>query len=145
MTSPERRNGPTLEYAYDIEGHSIAISAAQAKGELVKTFYISGKITKHLEAGLDWYVLEGGYTFYAGNCNEELMQGLIHGQKLQTLHIMRSLTARPDVFWGRNMVIIAAVLLQDRDRSVLYKSPGFNLEKWREGRTGDGCKCSQIR
>ena len=140
MTSPERSNSPTLRYAYDIEGHSIAINTAQAKNELAMgIIHFFGEIEEYVEAGLGWYVFGEKMVFYASDCNNKIIQGLIYKSKPQrlALYAIQTLVTRPDVLWGRNNLLVATLGLVG-DESVLYKSPGFSLEKWLERRFGNG-------
>lgn len=134
MTLLERRNS-CLKYAYDIEGQALAARTIQEKGELMQHSSYSiyfDEIEKYNEAGCDWYVLPTGMVLYAGDCNEDLMQTFIHNRtlNLQRLHIIETLITMPDVFWGKQRALVAAVLLDDE--RILYKSPGFNLEAYQK-------------
>lgn len=137
MSLPEmkiRNNHPFL-YAYDIEGQALAVSTSQAMNELMQYPLYShyfGAIQKCREANCGWYIFPTGMVLYDRDCDEDLMRSFIFSDTLKRrpLHVIRTPTARPEVFWGRQMQIVAAVLLDDE--RVLYRSPGFNLEAYKK-------------
>ena len=122
-----------LRFAYNPEAQQIAVQEAQARGLLyeVARQVLPSKISKIAEAGLEWYVMwRNGGKLLSDDCDELLLRELkLHEGRVYNLTFIVG-DHRPDVCFGRPDRVIAAVLT--KDNRVVYRSPGFNLEAYKQ-------------
>ena len=112
-------------YAYEPEGQAIGVMQAQAEGKLVSRVSINSRFRVIVEEGLSWVVI-----------NDEKLLTLDCDLTLIPELALREITVisapsqvRPDIAFGRQEHLVAAVLVGEK---VFYRSPGFNLARFRE-------------
>lgn len=116
-------------YAYNPEGQAIATREAQENNDfLSSTYYFDGFSIKR-EFNLDWVVMgNNAIMLLDHNFSKELLYRLKKGDELVKISARR--TRFPDE-QGNLKTPIAAILYKDE---ILYRSPGFDFESYREGR-----------
>lgn len=133
FTRPNSDNrGGSPQYAYELERQAGVIQQAQRSGRLFSKRFDLERIEQKDEAGQKWYVLQPrGNVLFSGDCDEEILSKLV--LKKNVLTIIWGIERRPDVTFGRQEQVIAAVLT--KDNRVAYKSPGFDLEAYMQGQS----------
>lgn len=115
-----------IAYAYNPEGQAIAVSKSQKTGRFLARGAWYAGIELKQEEGLSWITLLGhGTTLLAHDCNAAALEGVYLGTPIT--FIEDSTRLRPDIAFGRQQQVVAAVLVGEE---VFYKSPGFNLERF---------------
>ena len=114
-----------LEFAYHLEGQAIAVRQAQECGGLIVNFKLYDGARLNYELGHRW-VRIGSSNLFGGDCNMDFIWELDErGKTARYTEILGAVT-RPDVFGGRLMHPVAALLAEER---IIYLSPGF--EAWK--------------
>lgn len=121
-----RKVSPNL--VYELERQAGAVIEAQNKGRLSLTYVAFKSINRVEEGGQIWYIINSHIKLYSGDCDEEIIQKLVPDEFLIDIY---GLDYRPDVSFGREEMVVAAILRRE-DSRALYKSPEFDLETYRE-------------
>ena len=127
------------KFAYDIEGQPIVVAQAQRHGLLRPRTVHFDRIETATEMELEWYGLDTRefpwrhtMSFLSNECNPRVIKRLVKGAPLTVVDCPYVYGTRPDIAFGRQENIIAAVLA---GRRVLYQSIGFDLQEWRASQT----------
>ena len=116
------------ETAYHLEAQAGAISLAQRDGGLMEqtNYFVGMTIIKEMD--VRWYVLSDGYGPGTRLCSIDCNGSIFEDMRFDTpLKFIETRKEMPEVFDGRNMKGVAAIFVGNE---VLYKSPGFNLERY---------------
>ncbi len=123
-------------FAYEPEGQAIAAHQLQFHEIRFHTEVYESRSTYN-ELGLKWHWLRfvppldpcSWVKILSIDTDQQLLRKLTRGQ---IVTVIDGGYSRPDIAFGRNEQIVAALL--DSKRRPIYKSPGFDLESYFEQR-----------
>lgn len=143
MSHEQREFSPnTAQIAYNLESQAIVVDQEQISGILNQenVWVWPSEIQKVKEAELEWYFI--GITqlkLFSGDCDEEVIEELLMSKKNgNRLIVITGVDSRPDVCFGRNERLVAAVLTDGK--KIVYKSPDFDLETYMQDHDSSATK-----